>query len=172
MLLRWSNILILLGYITAFISLVSPFFILFGDVPIVLSKNGEIWKTDFHHFAPADALICFFIIILPTFAWLFAVIQILCLANYYKKGCIFSYPNTRCFLRIGIALVVLGILSNIVSTLLNYYLYYRNISPWLGDIYWLELCDPGFVMAGIFFIVLGKIMNYGTQLQDNERFTI
>jgi len=169
---RWSLILLVLAVLTMLLSLVSPLTLLFGDAPVVLSKGTEIWKTTFHSLPTAEATALLLILMAPQLAWVIAVVQVARLAQRYRRGRIFELGNTVYFIRLGVALAVMGLLQSLVLPLVNALFYYRHISPWLADIPWLEVLQPDLIMAGAFFFVLGKIMERGAELHESDQLTV
>lgn len=171
-LILWSRILLILAWITVIISLAGPLYMVLSNAPMVLAKGDEIWKTTMSQIPAMEGYLCLFILMLPNFAWVYAVANIAKLAKFYQKGQVFEEQNTRCFIKIGIALCIMGVLSALVLPAVNYLFYYRNITPWLSDMPLFALLNPDLIMAGAFFYVLGKIMQRGAELQDNERLTV
>lgn len=169
---RLSGTLLVLAYVTALLSIIAPLALLTDSSPIVLAKGSEIWKTTLGELPLLEGGLCVFLLLLPDMVWVYAVIQIARLAHYYRRGFIFEYRNTQCFVHIGGALIVMGIVGNLAMPLVNYLFYYRHISPWLADMPLLAVMEPDLIMAGAFFYVLGKIMRRGAELQDDERLTV
>ena len=84
------------------------------------------------------------------------VLQVFRLARNYRAGQVFGEINARCFVRIGMALGLIGVFETIYFPFINYFLYWRGISPWLADMPWLAVIRPNMFLAGLFFFVLGK----------------
>lgn len=169
---RWSNALLWLAYATIIISMITPILSIKSDAPLILIKGTELWKTTLGNLPFLDAVLCITIQILPTVAWMFCVTNIIALARLYRQGIIFESTNTRCFVRIGIGLMMMGILSAIVFPIINYLLFIRGVSPWLADMQILALCEPDLIMAGVLFFLLGKIMQRGKDLEEFDRLTV
>lgn len=169
---RWSGILLFLGYATAVMSILGPLSLLSKDAPIILARGKEVWSTTFSQIGGVDGAVVLILALLPTAAWVYAVFYIVQLARHYQAGRVFAVGNTGCFLRIGAALAAMGVLDMAVYPLSNLWLFYRGITPWLGDMPILALFDPSLIMAGAFFYVLGKIMARGVALEDNDRLTV
>ncbi len=156
-LVRWSNILLLLATITAIMSVVSPVIQLLDDSPLMLMKGKDIWKTTMGELPRKEAVITFFVLMLPNLAWTYSVLQMLKLALYYRRGHVFEDRNTRCFVKIGIGLTVMGVTGSLILPIINYLYFYRGISPWIGDMSWLGILQPDLIMAGwVFFFFWGN----------------
>ncbi len=169
---RWSGVLLMLAGLTIIISFIAPLVLLSGDAPLVLAKGADVWRTTLSQLPLLEASLCVVVTSLPNVAWVYCVVQILLLARLYRAGKVFTQENSRYFRRIGIGLTVMGFLSVLVLPVIGHLLYYRGISPWLPDMPLLAVFEPDLLMAGVFFYVLGKIMQRGTELQENEDLTV
>jgi hypothetical protein len=66
----------------------------------------------------------------------------------------------------------MGILHFVTYPAINYFLFWRGISPWLGDMPGLFLFRIDYLMAGVLFFVLGKIMRRASELEETDRLMI
>ena len=162
----------MLALLTGVLVVVGPLTLLFQDVPIVLARGTEIWKTDLQSLPPAIALAMLAILLMPLVAWLYGVAQVVRLARQYRGGHVFDAPNTTRFVRLGAALMVMDVLNALVMPAVNYLLHGAGISPWVADMPLLALLQPDLLMAGVFFVVLGKIMRRAAELERSDRLTI
>jgi hypothetical protein len=169
---RWSGVLLMLAILTIVISFIAPVVLLSGDAPLILAKGADIWRTTLSQLPRFEGALCVVITSLPNIAWVYCVVQILLLARLYRSGKVFTQENTRYFRRIGVGLTLMGFLSALMLPIIGYMLYYRGISPWLPDMPLLTLFEPDLLMAGVFFYVLGKIMQRGVELQENDDLTV
>ena len=171
---RWSNLLTVMAVLTALLTVVAAFYPLIFNGPVGLFKDGgaKIWTTTVQELPLFERLTVVFIEALSNFAWLYALLQIVRLARSYRAGHIFGEANARCFVRIGVALGLMGILQTLTYPVLNYFLFWRGVSPWLGDMPALFTIHPDYVMAGVFFFVLGKIMRRASELEESDRLMI
>jgi hypothetical protein len=171
---RWSNVLAAMAILAAVITGLALAYPLIFNGPIVLAKEhgAEIWKTQLLDMPVFERFTVLIVLYLPSFAWLYAVLQVFRLARNYHAGQIFGEANARCFVLIGIALGVMGIVETVYFPILNYFLYWRGISPWLADMPWLAVIRPDMFMAGLFFFILGKIMRRASDLEENDRLMI
>jgi hypothetical protein len=171
---RWCNILAAMAIFTALVTSIAIFAPLFVDAPIGLVKNGgaQSWVTVFSGLPLVDRLTILFIHSFEPAVWLYAVLQIFRLARNYRGGQIFGEANARCFIRIGAALGLMGILHFVTYPAINYFLFWRGISPWLGDMPGLFLFRIDYLMAGVLFFVLGKIMRRASELEETDRLMI
>lgn len=169
---RWSSILFGFAILTAAISFYAPLTILWQDQPILLAKGTEIWKSTIYTLPKLDAAMIIAISLLPQAPWLYGLYQIMRLARNYRQGKIFSRTNSAYFIKLGYAIFVMGLISALIYPILNMLLFYRGISPWLGDMDTMTFIQPDLLMAGIFFLVIGKIMQRGTELEETDQLTV
>lgn len=173
-LIRWSNLLLALAIICALLAVAVPVYIIFSDAPIVLLKeNGKTaWNTTFNALPAVDRVVVFALTFSSSVAWLYGLLQIARLAVFYRQGAIFEFRNARCFIHLGGAFVIIAILETVTGPLINVFLYWRGISPWLGSMPVLFAIKFDYLMAGVFFFVLGKIMIYGNELEESDRMIV
>lgn len=172
-LFRWSTVLLVLAFVTLLANILGPLsLILDGTDPLVLAKGDDLWKFTLGELKAWDRVVVFTTLVLPSLIWVLGVLQIGQLALLYRGGKVFEQANVRCFLRLGTILVVSGILESLVYPAINHYLFARGISPWLADMKLLFTLEPDLIMAGMFFFVLGKIMQRGVELQEFDRLTV
>lgn len=169
---RWSKILLLLAVATALQSVAEVVALFLGDGPIVLARGGELWRTSFGELPAFETTAVAAIVLGPQLAWVFVAFQVGKLAVNYRRGNLFDASASRCFLRIGAGLAVMGALDTLAYPALNHLFYWRGISPWLANQSVLAELRLDLIMAGAFFFILGKIMTRGAELQDLERFTV
>lgn len=169
---RWSYALLALAILSAVGAVVAPARLAFRDMPIALARGTEVWSTGLHGLPAIDVAVVLVVGLSPQIAWVIAVAQIVILAQRYVRGEVFRLDNTLCFLRLGGALVAMGILQVVAFVTLSFWLVHRHIAPWMPDIDVADLLHMDLVMAGAFFFVLGKIMHRGAQLQESDELTI
>lgn len=169
---RWSTVLLALALATALLSILTPVALLLDDAPVTLMRNGKIWQTSMNALGTTDQALLWIGVMLPQLAWFYGVLQVARLARSYRRGVMFDATVTGAFERLGIALAVMGTLETLQYPTLNFLLYYRGVSPWLGDMPVLALIQPDLLMAGAFFFVLGKIMRRGAELQETDSLTV
>lgn len=170
---KWATVLMVLALIALAFSLFALGMGLFGsDAPLVLNKGMEVWKTSLHDLKTFDYSVIYTLLALPEIAWVYCVLQMTKLAVYYRKGWVFEHQNVICFVNIGKGLIIMGITSAIIYPAIAFFLYFREVSPWLADIPWLASFDPDLIVSGTFFFVLGKIMARGVELATLDRLTV
>lgn len=153
-------------------NVVSPLSQLLTDEPIVLTKGDEIWRTTFHWLSSFDAWVFAAIVMSPDAVWLLCIVEIGRLALRYRRGMLFDVYVTRCYMRLGVAMTVMGVLGTAMYPALNYFFFWRGVTPWLADMPFLSIVQSDLIMAGAFFFVLGKIMRRGVELQDSFSLTV
>lgn len=169
---RWSGVLLVLAVLTGLQSIFSPLSWLFGGTPIILTKGDEIWRSTFQMLPRFDAWVLLGLILLPQLAWVAGVWQVGKLAHSYRRGILFDLKVTQCYMRMGAAWTMMGVLATIDYPVLNYVLYWDGVTPWVADMPLLEIVQTDLIMAGAFFFVLGKIMRRGVELQDSFSLTV
>lgn len=172
--IRWSNVLYVMAIITAVVDAAVPFYILIYDLPLTFAKgNGqEHWSFTVMTLPLVARVIVFSILCSTNVAWLYGLLQVLRLARYYRQGIIFDKRNALCFLRLGVAFGIMGIVGTLAYPATNIYLYWQGISPWLADMPLLFILQPDYLMAGVFFFVLGKIMKRAGELEESDRLIV
>jgi hypothetical protein len=173
-LIRWSNVLAAMAILAAVITLIGMAYPLFFGGAVALAKDhgATFWSTPIGSLPLFERSVVMFITYLDSFAWLYAVRHILLLASNYRTGRVFGEANARSFMRIGVALGLIGVFNTLTYPFLNYFLFWRGVSPWLGDLSWLHLVQPNYLTAGLFFFILGKIMRRAGELEESDRLMI
>ena len=156
----------------AFNLIVPITFIVEGDQPLVFAKGQELFKFTLGELPAFERTVIFAVLFIPALIWVYGVLQIVRLALSYRTGEVFAARNSGYFIVLGIVLVVIGICDALAYPIVNIFMYERGISPWLGDIRLLQTLEPDMIMAGLFFVILGKIMRRGAELQEFDRLTI
>jgi len=171
---RWSNLLAAMAILAATITMIVLIYPLIFDGPIVLATDhgAKVWNTKLFDIPVFERFTVLILLYLPSFAWLYVVLQVFRLARNYRDGQVFGEINARCFVRIGAALALIGGFETINVPFVAYFLYWRGICPWLADVSWLHLIQPNMFMAGLFFFILGKIMRRASALEENDRLMI
>lgn len=171
---RWSLALMAMVFFAAVLDVAVPIYEFFyGVVGLVKDQGKTVWVTQ----VSALPLVDRFSFILGTefdnIVWLYVLLQVWLLAQYYRSGSIFEERNATCFMGVGFGLWIMGIMQSFEYDAVNYYFYWRGISPWLGDtppILFLIRIDM--LMAGLFFFVLGKIMRRAIELEETNRLIV
>lgn len=171
---RWSTVLMAMVAFAAFVNLAAPVYeFFFGFFGVVKDQGQKIWTTQFSALPLPDRFAVLAIASCDSAAWLYGLLQVGRLAQYYRRGYIFEERNAVCFIRLGVALGVLGLAQSAQYPLSVIYLYWRGITPWLADMPpSLFIIRPDFLMAGVFFYVLGKIMRRAKELEETNRLIV
>lgn len=172
--MRWSTFLFVMVIFALVINVAALIYPTIYDVPISISKNSgkDIWNTTASALPILDFTVVIALNSFASVAWLYGLLQIGRLAKHYRGGRIFEEHNAVCFIRLGIALVFVGIGNSLNYPIANLFLYWRGVTPWLGDMPPLFLVQPDYLMAGVFFFVLGKIMRRANELEETNRLII
>ncbi|KIC13644.1 DUF2975 domain-containing protein [Leisingera sp. ANG-DT] len=158
---------------TAFASLAETVYVFHSDLPIALQINGEVWIQKVSEFSISDRGVVFSLVELSEAAWFWTLYNMWCLAGLYRRGQYFTPQNSQCFLRIGYALIVMAVLDTLLVPALSGYLYYRGITEGLVDMdIALIVSELDLMTAGLFFLLIGAIMDKASNMQEEAEMTI
>jgi hypothetical protein len=166
---RWSRSLTLLIAAAALFSIAAPVYLAADGQAFIFVSGEKTWRFMFSDLPWLDRIVFLPLISSTKIVWLYGLYQIYRLARQYRRGQIFDDANARRFVLLGVALAVIGVLDMAVYPIANVFLYWRGISPWLADMPFLLVFSPDYLMAGLFFIILGKIMRRGSDLEERDR---
>lgn len=168
------NFLFLLIGATAVLSLANTAFVFQSDLPISLVINGEVWTRQVSDFATPDRVMVFALIELASLSWFWALFNMWRLAKLYKDGQYFTPKNSRRFVGIGYALITMSVLQTLLVPVVSWYLYSREIidefADW--DISLIFLSEIDLLTAGLFFLLIGTIMERAIKMQEEADMTI
>lgn len=168
----WCLGLFVLTLIAAGQSILAPVMMLFQGAPIILLHEGQVWNTKLVTLPAVDAIFCAVIVLAPQVLWIYALMIVAGLARGYRRGQYFGRMVLDSFHRLGVALLIMGGLSSLVLPAISIWFAWRDITPWLADIPFFAVVDFDLLVAGAFFIIIGRIMMYGSMLEENDRLTI
>jgi hypothetical protein len=168
------NFLFVLIGVTAVLSLASTVYIFQSDFPISLQVNGEVWTRQVSEFAMSDRLVVFTLIELASLPWFWALFNMWRLAGLYKGSQYFTQGNSKCFVNIGVALIIMAALQTSLAPVASWYLYSRDVIDGLADwdISLIFLSETDLLTAGLFFLLVGTIMEKASKLQEEADMTI
>lgn len=169
---RWSGLLYIFVALAALFTVVSPLYALTHECQLELTKGQEIWKTSLHDLRTPDFAAFLGAAMLPRGIWLAVLWEVLKLAQHYRLGRIFEESNARRLARIGSLLVAMGVIQCVMEPIVTYFLYWRGISPWLGDMTLIDVIQPDYVMAGLFFLIFGNVMRRAVELEETRRLIV
>lgn len=171
---HWSNVLLVLAVLTMVYTIAIPIYVLIFDGVIGLAKDHgkQIWTTTFHALPVFERVVVLSLNAVANVVWVYGIWQIARLAIYYRQGKIFEQENAHCFLRLGVALGLIGIILSADYPITNLFLHWRGISPWLGDMDAMFIIHPDYIMAGIFFFIIGRIMRRAGELEESDRLIV
>ncbi|MCA8883871.1 MAG: DUF2975 domain-containing protein [Rhodobacteraceae bacterium] len=169
----WSRLLWGLALLTLALNVAQLSLLWFEPVlPITLTSGDEVWSTDFHD-QPRHVQIALIALVTGSeLPWIFAVVQIALLGRDYMRGTVFTENNTRRFQKIGLALIALGVFGSLLHPAIAALLFAFGGAPWMADMAPLFTLEIDYLMAGLLFFVIGKIMQRGLELQTSDQFTI
>lgn len=170
---RWSSVLYVMIALTMLYYLVSAVRFLAGAVGrITLVNAQEVWSIATGELPLFERGVLFCIVGLADIVLLYGFLQLYRLARNFRRGQIFEEYNARLLIRTGCALVAMGLLNAVSFTLARHYLYWRGISPWLGDASITYGIKHNYVMVGLFLFILGQVMRRAVELEESNRSII
>jgi hypothetical protein len=171
---RWSLALMAMVLIAAALNISFPIYEFFyGLTGFVKDEGKTVWTSLISALPLIDRFAITLFTELDSVVWLYVLLQIWLLARYYRSGRIFEECNAVCFMKVGQGLCIMGIVQSFEYHAVNHYLFWRGISPWLGDtppVLFAVRVDM--LMAGLFFFVLGKIMRRAIELEETNRLIV
>jgi hypothetical protein len=169
---RWTGVLHALVALAALFTVASPLFALAHECPLELRQGQDVWKMDLRDLHAVDFAAIAGLSLAPRIVWLVVLWEVSGLARCYRRGHIFEECNARCFIRLGGLLTVMGTMHCIIAPISIYYLYWRGVSPWLGEISLIQQIQLDYIMAGLFFVIFGNVMRHAIELEENHRLIV
>ena len=170
---RLINLLFVLIAVTAIMSLVDTIIVFDSDFPLALQIDGDVWIRQISEFSVSDRVAIFSMIELTTLPWYWALFMMWCLAKLYRDGQYFTPQNSRCFVGIAYALIAMSILDTLLAPAVGGYFYYRGIIDGLPDMnVTMILAETDLLTAGLFFFLIGIIMEKASTLKEEADMTI
>ena len=137
-----------------------------------LRHGGEPWSIGWTDLSLRIRLALGAVLVLPQLAWLAAVWQVLRLGQSFRKGQVFTEVNIVRFQAIGLALVLQGVLTMAVLPAVAAILWVAGVTPWFADMGGVFSVDFDYLLAGLLFYVIGRIMRRALELDAADRLTI
>ncbi|TLP68980.1 DUF2975 domain-containing protein [Parasedimentitalea maritima] len=170
---RLTNLLFVLIAVTAILSLTDTIFVFQSDFPLALQVDGEVWIRKISEFSISDRVAIFSMLEFTTLPWYWALFMMWRLAKLYRDGQYFTPQNSRCFVGIAYALIAMSILDTLIAPVIGGYFYYRGILDGMPDMdVTLILADTDLLTAGLFFFLIGMIMEKASTLREEADMTI
>jgi len=170
---RLINLLFVLIAVTAILSLTDMVFVFQSDFPLALQIDGEVWIRKISEFLVSDRVAILSMIELTTIPWYWALFMMWRLAKLYRDGQYFTPQNSRCFVGIAYALIAMSVLETLLAPIIGGYLYHRGIIDGLPDMnVTLIFADTDLLTAGLFFFLIGIIMEKASILKEEADMTI
>lgn len=168
------NLLFLLIAATAVLSIVETVFVFQSDFPISLMIDDEVWTRKVSDFALTDRIVVFALIEVASLSWFWALFNMWRLAKLYKDSHYFTRRNSMCFVGIGYALITMAVLQTILAPIVSWYLYSRDIIDAMADwdISLIFFGELDLLTAGLFFLLIGAIMERASKMQEEADMTI
>jgi hypothetical protein len=168
----WSRVLFVLAAAAALFALARLLSFLFQDGRVTLLKEGEVRDIFVADLSALDRTFVSAVMAAQTPVWLYALSNMAGLARAFRRGMVFERGNARRVMRIGFALTTIGVLQSTLKPVLAVFLYWRGVIPWLADLPLAYVIHVDTVMAGLFFVILGKVMHRAIELDENQRLIV
>ncbi|AWL12722.1 hypothetical protein HMF8227_02269 [Saliniradius amylolyticus] len=156
----------------AIANLVEPYSLFVSDIPITLYVGGELWSQSLSSFLSGDRLAIIAILSFEQMLWLAVLLQVWLLCRLYRQNKVFTVKNARHFFYIGCLLLGLFLYETLLATIVGAYLYSRDILPQLPDWQGHAMLKTGYLVPGLFLILVAKIMEHAARLQEESELTI
>lgn len=158
--------------ITAVIYLLESTILAVKDVPLSLFIDGELWTRNLHSFAIGDQIVLLIFLNLIKMLWLTVLIQFWRLSRLYRQNKVFTVENARCFLNTGWGLISMAAIDILTAPLIGGYLSLRGESPGLPDMMYSFLFHFDYLVPGILFLLVAKIMEQAALMKEDVELTI
>ncbi|MDW6002410.1 DUF2975 domain-containing protein [Vibrio mangrovi] len=165
----WLNLLI---WAAAIFALIETGFFFFSDIPITLYLQGELWTKEFSSFAMQDQLVLFGLLSIEKVLWLGILYQFWRLCRFYRNNQVFTVQNAYCFMKTGWLLLGICLSEVALIPLVGGYLYYRQILPQMPDLQYALIFNVDYLVPGLFFWLIAKIMEQAALMQEEADLTI
>ncbi len=165
----WLRLLIIIAVLMTIVEIVLAFF---SDEPIALFVQGEVWMQEISSFGLVDRIVIFSILGVAIFLWMTVLYQFWRLCSLYRQNMIFTVKNAHCFIRIGWAMIGMAITDTLEIPLLGAYLLESGYIPAMPDMDAAFMFELDFLVAGLFFWLVAKIMERAAILQEEAALTV
>ena len=165
----WMN---LLTWAAALVNVFELSVLFRSDIPITLHIQGQLWSKAISSFLLQDRLAITAMLGIEHILWLAVLWQIWSLCGLYRSNTIFKVANARCFLNIGWILLVLCVFEVALVPTVGAYLFIRNIITQMPDWQDAVLFNTSYLIPGLFFLLVAKIMEHAARMQEESELTI
>lgn len=168
----WSNLLYALVILIMLTTIGLTAHFLLYDGKVVLSHQQQMYiffmqDLPWFEFCVSAASIC----IIET-TWICGLWQLLRLAGSFRRGGVFDEDNARRLVRLSGVLAIISVLDMLRRPIIAAVFYWRDVTPWMSELPLIHFINPSYVLAAIFFLILGKVMGRATELEKESRLYI
>lgn len=158
--------------VAAAVSMVETVYIFFSDFPLALPIDGEVWTKPVSELTVHDRFVLFAFIEIATLFWFSVLYQFWRLCGLYAQGLFFTALNARCFKYIAWAIIGMSLVDSVEVYAIGAYLTAQGIIPMMPDVEFFLLLETDFLVAGLFFLLIAKIMERAAVMQGESELTI
>lgn len=166
---KWLRVVIAL---TIMALIIEVLFIFLSDVPITLKIDGEYWTKNLASFSLYDHLFITVAINVLNILWLGILLVFWRLCSLYARNQVFTVENALCFSKIGWLLIGMFIWDVLKSPLIGAYLIMQGITNNMPDWDLVLLLNWDYLVPGLIFILMSKIMKYAAMMREESDLTI
>ena len=156
----------------AVMTVAEDIFAFFSHEPVALYVQGELWTKEISSFSVVDRLVIFSVLGSATLLWVIVLYQFWHLCRLYQRNMIFMVANARCFINIGWALIGMGIINTLAVPVIGAFLTFRDIIPQMPDMDTIFIVELDLLVAGLFFLLIAKIMEQAAVMQEEANLTV
>jgi hypothetical protein len=169
---RWSNVLSVLVILAALLTIILIINFTFYDGKIGLLHDKKVYVFFIKNLSWPEFYTTIMCIFSVELTWMLGLLQLFRLARHFRHGRIFDEDNSRHLMRISYVLVAVTIIDALTPPIISAIFYWRGVTPWMSDIPMLELIEPAYVLAAIFFFILAKVMSRAADMERESRLYV
>lgn len=169
---RWSSLLYMLVALASLLTVALPIQYLIRVGRIVLLHDAKLQEFLVWSLPSFELSVVLFGMFTPRIVWLYGLLQFSRMARYFRQGRIFEERNARCLVRVGYALGIICVMDSVFLPSVAFAFYWGGTTPWLADLPIAHIIEPDYAMAGLLFLVLGKVMHRAVEIEKESRLIV
>lgn len=167
--IKWLRIVIIL---TIVVLIGEVLFIAQSNIPLVLKIGGEYWSRDLHSFGSFEQAVLLVGINFLKVLWLGVLLAFWQLCRFYSNNKIFTVENARCFRKVGRILILMFLWDTLMVPLIGGFLFMRGIIDSMPDLDLALLYNVDYLVPGMIFLLIAKIMEVAATMREESDLTI